>query len=64
MIQFECGLPRDHKCDDKGPIVYGGPEVDTTLDPPESVRGYTWGSVSCSQCGLTAMERSYWDDQE
>lgn len=59
---FECGLSRDHKCDDDGPVLYGGDEVETTTDKNKAGKGYSWGSVSCSKCGLTAMERSYWED--
>lgn len=58
---FMCGNPRDHKCDDYGPFLYGGPEVETTSDREKAGKGYTWGSVSCSICGITAAERSYWE---
>lgn len=30
-----CGKPRDHKCDDDGPTLYGGDNVETTTKPLE-----------------------------
>lgn len=61
--RFECGLPRDHTCDNDGPEIMGGDNVPTL--PGEEVRqknlrGYSWGSVTCSVCGMTAMDRSLW----
>lgn len=58
-----CGKPRDHKCDDNGPTLYGGDNVPTTTDVNKAGKGYSWGSVSCSVCGNTALENSYWEDQ-
>lgn len=61
---FLCGPPRDHECDSVGPFFYGGDDVPTLKErPPEGVRGYTWGSVSCSVCSMTAMDRSLWLDE-
>lgn len=59
---FICGKPRHHKCDDDGPVLYGGDNVETTTDQSKAGKGYTWGSVSCSICGRTAMDNSYWED--
>ncbi len=61
MTVFICGKKSGHKCDQKGPFLYGGDNV-PTLDhrPPDDVRGYTWGSVSCSICGSIAMYDSMW----
>lgn len=55
---FVCGPPKDHKCDDNGPTVYGKEDGTTTTDRNER---HTWGSVTCSVCGMSAMERSYWE---
>ena len=60
---FTCGLPRDHKCDDNGPFLYGGDNVPTVTDVKRAGKGYSWGSASCSKCGRTAMERSPWEEQ-
>lgn len=60
-----CGNPKDHKCDDNGPEVYGLTDGGTTTDREEATRkGHTWGSVTCSICGRTAMENSLWEDYE
>lgn len=56
---FMCGPPKDHKCDDNGPVVYGKEDGDTTTDKNE--KGITWGSTSCSVCGMTSMEQSMWE---
>lgn len=64
VIQFKCGLPTDHDCDDNGPVIYGGDDVETTTDQSKAGKGYTWGSVTCSICGLDSMSRSYWRDDE
>jgi len=57
-----CGNPRDHECDGDGPAVYGGDDVPTTTDKTKAGKGYTWGSVTCSICGLDAMTKSLWQD--
>jgi hypothetical protein len=60
-----CGAPRDHECDTDGPAVMGGDDVPTL---PESevvarnLKGYSWGSVTCSKCGLDNMSLSMWRD--
>lgn len=59
---FICGTKGDHKCNDDGPTIYGGPEVVATTDASKAGKGYTWGSVSCSKCGSLAIERSYFED--
>lgn len=59
-----CGNPRDHECDSKGPFIYGGDNVPSVTDPEKAGKGYTWGSVTCSKCGTTAMEQSLWRDEE
>ena len=59
---FLYGPRRDHECDTKGPFLYGGDEVETTTDREKAGKGYTWGSASCSKCGMTAMELSLWRD--
>lgn len=64
---FQCGLPRGHKCDDNGPFLSGGDDVPTLPEKEVrelGLRGYTWGSVTCSVCGMTAMDRSLWEDHE
>ena len=53
-----CGHKADHKCNSDSPEIYGGDDVPTVTERPLSAKGYTWGSVSCSICGLTAMEES------
>lgn len=59
---FQCGIKQDHMCDTDGPVLYGGDDVPTITDPSKAGKGYTWGSVSCSICGTTAMEQSFWQD--
>lgn len=61
VLKFECGPRRDHECDTDGPTIYGGPDVIETTDIKKAGIGYTWGSVSCSKCGMTAMEKAMWD---
>lgn len=62
---FMCGAPKDHKCDDNGPELCGGTDAkgNSWQGPPneENRCRANWGSVSCSVCGMTAMERSMWD---
>lgn len=63
---FMCGPPRDHKCDDKGPELCGGENEDGTYwqgpaSDRENRERANWGSVSCSICGMTAMERGMWE---
>lgn len=59
---FTCGNPKDHVCDMDGPTLYGGEDVEPTTDISKAGKGYTWGSVTCSKCGRTAMENSFWED--
>ncbi len=59
---FICGPPKDHKCDDEGPFVYGGDNVPTVTDRSKAGKGYSWGSVTCSVCGTSAIDRSVWED--
>lgn len=64
---FICGKPIDHKCDKDGPVLCGGidsegnawQDLESNL---EARKKATWGSVSCSVCGRTAQELSYWSD--
>ncbi len=66
LTVFQCGPPRDHKCDDAGPILCGGEDADGNFwqktDSPENRKGASWGSVSCSICGRTAMEVGMWSE--
>ncbi len=62
-VAFICGAPRDHVCNSDGPTIYGGADVPTTTDREKAGKGYTWGSVTCSLCGLDAMSLSLWRDQ-
>lgn len=61
---FVCGQPKDHVCDDVGPIIIGGENEDGTFwQEFEDIKNplpHTWGSVSCSICGTTAIEKGYW----
>lgn len=62
-----CGPPKDHKCDSDGPTLCGGENEDGSYwkgsdSLPENRKRARWGSVSCSQCGMTAMELSMWID--
>ncbi len=59
---FQCGVISDHECDNNGPEIYGGEGVPTTTVRPDSMKGYTWGSVTCSICGSSSMDRSMWRD--
>lgn len=65
VTRFECGMPSDHKCDDDGPIMCGGErdgEFWQAIETPETRKGASWGSVSCSQCGRTSMQLAAWSD--
>lgn len=62
ITAFFCGPPKDHKCDDNGPFLYGGDSVETTTDKTKAGKGYSWGSTSCSVCGMTSMDLSLWRD--
>lgn len=56
---FMCGNAKDHKCDDEGPFVYG--KDDGTITEDKNEKGIRWGSTTCSKCGSSSMQRSYWD---
>lgn len=58
---FTCGVPKDHKCDDNGPFVYFHRDGHVLLEKPENVVGISGGSVTCSQCGMSAMDRAMWE---
>ena len=60
-VIFQCGPKRDHECDSEGLFLYGGDDVETTTDVTKAGKGYSWGSVSCSKCGMTAQEKALWD---
>lgn len=62
LTVFICGKKPDHKCDSDGPFIYGGDNVETTTDITKAGKGYTWGSVTCSKCGSSSFENSYWED--
>ena len=59
---FVCGPPKDHACDDDGPFIYGLSDGSTT-DSEERARkeGCSWGSATCSVCGISSMERILWE---
>lgn len=65
MNTFLCGPPKGHKCDADGPAVVGGENPDGSHwqgeDTEENRKRASWASVSCSVCGMTAIERSMWD---
>lgn len=62
---FICGPKRDHECNADGPEICGG-EDKVTGEPwqgeatVESRKRATWGSVSCSICGMTSTEKGMW----
>ncbi len=59
---FTCGVPRDHKCDDNGPVIYGLTDGTTTDSRERATKeGHTWGSVTCSVCGMSSMDRAMWE---
>lgn len=62
---FTCGRPRDHECDYLGPEICGGvDENGQHWQAPytkEEKRRISWGSASCSICGVTAHENAYWE---
>ena len=60
-----CGPPKHHECDSDGPVVCGGENKDGThweglASITENRMRSTWGSVSCSKCGMTAMDLGMW----
>lgn len=66
---FICGPRGDHVCDSEGPTLCGGQNPDGSYwqgsdQVPENRKRANWGSVSCSKCGMTAMEKSLWEDSE
>jgi hypothetical protein len=64
---FICGPRRDHECNVDGPEICGGQDDDDVgiawrdIATPENKKRAQWGSVSCSICGLTSMERGMWE---
>jgi hypothetical protein len=62
LAVFVCGTPKDHVCDDSGPIIYFLSNGETTHDRAVAERrGCSGVSVTCSVCGLLSMERSVWE---
>lgn len=64
---FQCGTDPNHLCNTDGPNVCGGFDDDgngwVKLDVPENRKGATWGSTSCSICGMAVLEFvSQWRD--
>lgn len=59
---FMCGNKIDHDCNDIGPMIYGLSDGTTTVEKPLFGKGCVWGSVSCSICGMSAMDRDMWRD--
>ena len=67
LVIFQCGLPRGHTCDDKGPEICGGEDENGNVwvglaKEMKFRNGCTWGSVSCSICGTAAYQGAYWYD--
>jgi len=59
---FICGPDRSHKCDDDGPVVYFTRDGGVTQDRDEAEKvGCSGGSVTCSVCGMSSMERAMWE---
>jgi len=63
---FICGRLKDHKCNHDGDEMLGGDDWQMKLKEAteENKRMAKWGSVSCSICGMTAMESDMWSDHE
>lgn len=61
---FMCGPKKDHECDTDGPELIGGDDWQMELlkAKSEDKRRARWGSVSCSKCGMSAMEADLWRD--
>ncbi len=63
---YICGQKPDHKCDSDGPEVCGGVNEDGSTWTGPAIEGVReraqWGSVTCSKCGMTAMDASLWSD--
>lgn len=53
---FACGPAKDHACDNLGPEV---PLYSVGRNGTEYLSG---SSASCSQCGMSAFDRSMWED--
>lgn len=68
LTVFTCGAPQDHKCDSDGaPVVILAngttmPENEWKEKNPDSWKGLSGGSATCSQCGLSSYELSFWRD--
>jgi len=60
-----CGPPKDHQCDSDGPQICGGEDENgnfwTAPLSEKNGRRAEWGSVTCSKCGMSAMDRSLWE---
>lgn len=64
LTVFQCGPPKDHKCDDNGPQVWGLGNGEITSDESRARKERcSWGSVTCSVCGMSSMERSMWESE-
>jgi hypothetical protein len=62
---FICGPRRDHECNTDGPEICGGEDESGELwqdvATEENRKRALWGSVSCSICGMSAMEKGFWE---
>lgn len=62
LTVFVCGTKPVHECDSDGPAMCGGENPDGSYwrgleSDPENRRRANWGSVTCSKCGVTAMDK-------
>jgi len=66
--KITCGLPSDHKCDNKGPgtlLLNDSPfEVLNTTENQIKYKDKICGSsVNCSICGRSAYLNSFWEQE-
>ncbi len=64
LTVFMCGPKKYHTCDSNGAEIIGGDDFQMKREDAtqEQLKRCTWGSVSCSVCGTTAMENDVWRD--
>jgi hypothetical protein len=61
ITALQYGPLAGHECDNDGPFLWGGEnecgQIWIGPNTHENRSRYTWGSVSCAQCGVTSIER-------
>ena len=65
---IKCGLPKDHECDSNGPFIMIHENGERMLESKARRlseigrlgKGWNTGSATCSVCGMSDYENSFW----